>query len=50
MQLLVLDTNAAVVPFYERLGFEVVPRIVMSKKLEAGLTGMPRHRSKMKTE
>jgi ribosomal protein S18 acetylase RimI-like enzyme len=30
-QLLVLDTNAAVVAFYERLGFAISPRIVMSK-------------------
>src|SRR5579875_1393881 len=30
-QLLVLDTNTAVVVFYERLGFAIAPRIVMSK-------------------
>jgi len=33
MQLLVRDTNTQVVAFYEHLGFEVSPRIVMSKSL-----------------
>lgn len=32
-QLLVRETNAGVVGFYERLGFERAPRIVMSKWL-----------------
>ena len=32
-QLMVRETNAKVVPFYERLGFEVAPRVVMSKWL-----------------
>jgi ribosomal protein S18 acetylase RimI-like enzyme len=32
-QLLVRDTNTKVVGFYEQLGFEVAPRIVMSKWL-----------------
>lgn len=30
-QLMVRDTNRQVVEFYERLGFEVAPRVVMSK-------------------
>ncbi len=34
-QLLVRDTNIKVVSFYERLGFEVTPRIVMAKTLSA---------------
>ncbi len=33
VQLLVRDTNAAVVPFYERLGFDREPRVVMSRWL-----------------
>ena len=33
VQLLVRDTNTAVVAFYERLGFEVSPRVVMSRWL-----------------
>jgi ribosomal protein S18 acetylase RimI-like enzyme len=32
-QLLVRDTNTKVVGFYEHLGFEVSPRVVMSKVL-----------------
>lgn len=32
-QLLVLDTNTAVIGFYERLGFEISPRIILSKML-----------------
>ena len=32
-QLLVLETNTKVVSFYEHLGFQVSPRIVMRKKL-----------------
>lgn len=32
-QLLVRDTNTQVVGFYERLGFEVSPRVVMGKRL-----------------
>jgi len=34
VQLLVRETNTRVVAFYERLGFEVAPRVVMSKWLE----------------
>lgn len=34
-QLLVRDTNTQVVAFYERLGFEVSPRVVMSKWLRS---------------
>jgi ribosomal protein S18 acetylase RimI-like enzyme len=33
-QLLVRDTNTAVIAFYERLGFEVAPRVVMTKRLD----------------
>jgi ribosomal protein S18 acetylase RimI-like enzyme len=33
-QLLVRETNTRVVSFYEHLGFEVAPRVVMSKWLE----------------
>ena len=33
MQLLVRDTNTKVVAFYEHLGFEVSPRVVLSKAL-----------------
>jgi ribosomal protein S18 acetylase RimI-like enzyme len=33
-QLMVRDTNTAVVSFYERLGFEVAPRVVMAKWLD----------------
>jgi ribosomal protein S18 acetylase RimI-like enzyme len=32
-QLLVRETNTKVVYFYEHLGFEVAPRVVMSKWL-----------------
>ncbi|GBQ87845.1 N-acetyltransferase GCN5 [Acetobacter nitrogenifigens DSM 23921 = NBRC 105050] len=32
-QLMVRETNAGVVPFYERLGYETAPRIVMGKWL-----------------
>ncbi len=32
-QLLVRETNTKVVSFYEHLGFEVAPRIIMSKRL-----------------
>jgi ribosomal protein S18 acetylase RimI-like enzyme len=35
MQLLVRDTNTKVVSFYEHLGFEVSPRIVMNKWVRA---------------
>ncbi len=34
-QLLVRETNTKVVSFYERLGFETAPRVVMSKWLSA---------------
>ena len=34
-QLLVRETNTAVVAFYERLGFEVTPRVVMARWLGA---------------
>lgn len=34
VQLLVRETNATVVPFYERLGFEATPRVVMAKWLK----------------
>lgn len=33
VQLMIRDTNATVVPFYERLGYEDAPRIIMSKLL-----------------
>jgi len=33
-QLLVRETNTAVVAFYEKLGFEVAPRVVMAKWLD----------------
>lgn len=33
VQLLVRETNTQVVGFYERLGFEVAPRVIMSKWL-----------------
>jgi ribosomal protein S18 acetylase RimI-like enzyme len=33
-QLMVRETNTGVVSFYERLGFEVAPRVVMSKWLK----------------
>lgn len=33
-QLLVRETNTAVIAFYERLGFEVAPRVVMTKRLD----------------
>ena len=32
-QLMVRETNTKVVSFYERLGYEVVPRVIMSKWL-----------------
>jgi ribosomal protein S18 acetylase RimI-like enzyme len=32
-QLLVRETNTKVVSFYEHLGFEVAPRVVMSRWL-----------------
>lgn len=32
-QLLVRETNTQVVPFYERIGFEVAPRVILSKWL-----------------
>lgn len=38
-QLLVRETNAAVVAFYEKLGFEVTPRTVMAKWLVGGAEG-----------
>jgi ribosomal protein S18 acetylase RimI-like enzyme len=34
VQLLVRETNTKVVSFYEHLGFEVAPRVVMSRWLE----------------
>ncbi|WP_428029070.1 GNAT family acetyltransferase [Ancylobacter sp.] len=34
LQLLVRETNTAVVAFYEKLGFEVAPRVVMSKWID----------------
>jgi len=34
VQLLVRETNTRVVSFYEHLGFEVAPRVVMSRWLE----------------
>ena len=34
VQLMVRETNTAVVSFYERLGYEDMPRILMSKWLE----------------
>lgn len=34
VQLMVRETNAQVAAFYERLGFEVTPRIVMAKWLD----------------
>ncbi len=37
LQLLVRETNTAVVAFYERLGLEVTPRVVMAKWLEGAL-------------
>lgn len=33
VQLMIRDTNATVMPFYEYLGYEHTPRIVMSKWL-----------------
>jgi ribosomal protein S18 acetylase RimI-like enzyme len=33
VQLMIRGTNATVVPFYERLGYEDAPRILMSKWL-----------------
>ncbi len=33
VQLLVRETNTQVVSFYERLGFEVTPRVVLAKRL-----------------
>ncbi len=33
LQLMIRETNMAVVPFYERLGFEVMPRVLMTKWL-----------------
>jgi ribosomal protein S18 acetylase RimI-like enzyme len=32
-QLLVRETNTKVVSFYKHLGFEVAPRVIMSKSL-----------------
>ncbi len=34
VQLMIRDTNATVVPFYERLGYQNTPRILMSKWLD----------------
>ncbi|ADH87822.1 GCN5-related N-acetyltransferase [Ancylobacter novellus DSM 506] len=34
LQLLVRETNTRVVSFYENLGFEIAPRVVMSKWLD----------------
>ena len=33
VQLMVRETNTQVVAFYERLGYEVAPRVIMSKWL-----------------
>ena len=33
LQLMIRDGNASVVSFYERLGFEIAPRIIMQKWL-----------------
>jgi ribosomal protein S18 acetylase RimI-like enzyme len=47
VQLLVRETNAKVVAFYERLGFEVAPRVVMSKWLGNIVEGQaPNHLQK----
>jgi ribosomal protein S18 acetylase RimI-like enzyme len=35
-QLMVRETNPQMVGFYEKLGFEVIPRILMRKVLETG--------------
>ncbi|MEJ1937283.1 GNAT family N-acetyltransferase, partial [Nostoc sp. NIES-2111] len=34
VQLMVRETNTKVVSFYEQLGFEVAPRVLMSKWLD----------------
>ena len=34
VQLLVRDTNTRVVPFYEQLGYEVSPRVLMSRWID----------------
>lgn len=34
VQLLVRETNTRVVAFYEKLGFEIAPRVIMSKWLD----------------
>ena len=34
VQLLVRDTNTRVVPFYENLGYEVSPRVIMSRWID----------------
>lgn len=34
VQLMVRETNTKVVPFYEKLGYEVAPRIVMSRWID----------------
>jgi len=34
VQLLVRETNTAVIAFYQRLGFEVAPRTVMARRLD----------------
>lgn len=36
VMLLVRETNTAVVEFYETLGFEAIPRVIMQKWLEDG--------------
>jgi ribosomal protein S18 acetylase RimI-like enzyme len=47
VQLLVRETNAKVVAFYERLGFEVAPSVVMSKWLGNIVEGQaPNHLQK----
>lgn len=33
VQLMVRETNTGVVPFYEHIGYEIAPRVVMSKWL-----------------
>jgi ribosomal protein S18 acetylase RimI-like enzyme len=36
-QLLVRETNTGVIPFYERMGYEVTPRVLLSKWLERAI-------------
>jgi ribosomal protein S18 acetylase RimI-like enzyme len=39
VQLMVRETNTKVVSFYERLGFEIAPRVVMAKWLAGSPSG-----------